>query len=764
MPKQVWKIDNFTGGLNNNSDPRDIADNEFADLDGVMIDEVGIIRPMGQFTTAQAGEIDTEANSHSLATTRAFEGSNLVVWSNDRLGGANNTTTGTYGVTRYAAILGATNGKLNIYEQTGETSGGDWHNDKIVINSDANPFTLFSYYVDGIIRLGAVYNQYHAGTNTQMLGYIKKGNNKVLGYSEATIGTWVRMNNAVEPDDSYAFRLLTGSSWSTSQSYSTLVGPSASSFSSVNAVGLNVTSNTGATTKTWNSYVSFYYSYVYNDDPKNREHLEQESMLKFIGNDTTGGYRSYRFYLWYWADTNRNKRISKINIYYRRRNASGLIYGPAYLLLEADLHSPYSITTPGTVESTSFVAETGTTPDTLTNHTGSGNGYIQIDNPPTAITYYDRNGWNGYKKEETDNDYQKVTNAKTSVVVNRKVYLGNVHIDGSLRGDLMVKSPVNKFDCFPEAKGIEAAINDGDDIVKLEEHADRILQFKKDNLYIINVSQDIEFLEEVFPHKGIEHTAHSCKTDFGIAWINTNGCYLYDGKQVLNLFEKKGEMVVSETYWQSFFSEYSSIGYYPKKRQIIIMKSFHTDATGEGLLFDIVTRSWVKSNELGFVDNYNRTNFVTDWNNNLLAAENSGSSSYTIRFKAWDDSSTSQVINITTKDYDFGQPSQRKKIYKVYLSYQGTGTNVTINYGVNGGALTGTFFRTAEDGSSTKATASNTCLFQGDVGSTDWTNAELRPSSSVNNIYSFQLKIAGNVTSDFLINDISILFRAKGLK
>ena len=47
MPKQVYKLDQFHGGLNNHADPRDIRDNEFAELRDVMVDHVGKIKTMG---------------------------------------------------------------------------------------------------------------------------------------------------------------------------------------------------------------------------------------------------------------------------------------------------------------------------------------------------------------------------------------------------------------------------------------------------------------------------------------------------------------------------------------------------------------------------------------------------------------------------------------------------------------------------------------------------------------------------------------------
>ena len=137
--------------------------------------------------------------------------------------------------------------------------------------------------------------------------------------------------------------------------------------------------------------------------------------------------------------------------------------------------------------------------------------------------------------ETIPQDVEEMVNLKfkTAVVVNRVVYVGNVQ-KTDLKGqvitedDAMYKSSVNKFDTFSSLRKIEASIRDGDAIVKIEEYADRILQFKKNKMHLINVSQDIEFLEDTFMYKGVSHPASVCKTDFGIAWANTNGCYLYN--------------------------------------------------------------------------------------------------------------------------------------------------------------------------------------------------------------------------------------------
>ena len=155
---------------------------------------------------------------------------------------------------------------------------------------------------------------------------------------------------------------------------------------------------------------------------------------------------------------------------------------------------------------------------------------------------------------------------KTAVVANRRAYIGNVqYVDqGSIthtKGDAIIKSPVNQFDTFPTTGLLETSINDGDDIIKLETYADRLLIFKKNKLELLNISQEVEFLEDTFMYKGISHPAATCKTDFGIAWVNKRGCYIYDGQKVNNLLEKQGRQIIKESDWLTFTTDNSMIGY-----------------------------------------------------------------------------------------------------------------------------------------------------------------------------------------------------------
>jgi len=348
---------------------------------------------------------------------------------------------------------------------------------------------------------------------------------------------------------------------------------------------------------------------------------------------------------------------------------------------------------------------------------------------------------------------------KTATIQGRRVYGGNVRQNSKNYPDRMLKSQVNKFDVFPDEMGtVDVVINDGESIVALESFADRILQFKEKTMYVVNVSENMDFLEDTHESKGCAFSYHVTKTDYGVAWFNAFGVYFYDGKQVTNLLEKKGMRLISESDWETFIKDGTDdtdmssahIAYVPKKRQLLI-KNENTDV----YIYDFVLRAWMKGASKITV-NTNMTNFVLNGNQDLIYLSNTASDIMT-----WSpDSSASSGFVLRTRDIDFGDPSIRKKIYKVYITYKTGGTtNVQVKYDVDGGTA---FNKTFQDGTNFTSNELD------NDGSGAWTQSILKPSTSseANNKYSFAIKFTtdGIVPSTFEINDISIVYRTKGVK
>ena len=146
-------------------------------------------------------------------------------------------------------------------------------------------------------------------------------------------------------------------------------------------------------------------------------------------------------------------------------------------------------------------------------------------------------------------------------------------------------------------------------------------------------------------------------------------------------------------------------------------------------------------------------------------------------------------VDWISKDIDFGFPGVRKKIYKVIITYKGpvdmsgndyTYTNITPLYAVDGKMQ----LRNSQDGVFLNADWYNfdiTNLFStknhpdndgetGNLPDMRWIRQELKPAGDApegiwNNVYSIALRLKSyNFVKSFEVNDISIIYRLKGLK
>ena len=67
MAKQMYSMRNFSGGINNDMDGRDIKENEFVHMQGFMTDQNGVLRP-----------VITAANHDGLFSNKSIGGSNIA--------------------------------------------------------------------------------------------------------------------------------------------------------------------------------------------------------------------------------------------------------------------------------------------------------------------------------------------------------------------------------------------------------------------------------------------------------------------------------------------------------------------------------------------------------------------------------------------------------------------------------------------------------------------------------------------------------------
>ena len=145
-----------------------------------------------------------------------------------------------------------------------------------------------------------------------------------------------------------------------------------------------------------------------------------------------------------------------------------------------------------------------------------------------------------------------------------------------------------------------------------------------------------------------------------------------------------------------------------------------------------------------------RTNMISTKDKKLIVATNNNSFQSQANINQWDDSAkdlyqwtgAANEFNIQTKDIDFNNPSRRKKIYRVYVTFKAGGymSGVIAKYAVNGSnSFTGTFNDTTYYSASKGFDSFNGSQAN---STADWITVGLKPTTTLrtNKIKSFQLK------------------------
>lgn len=375
----------------------------------------------------------------------------------------------------------------------------------------------------------------------------------------------------------------------------------------------------------------------------------------------------------------------------------------------------------------------------------------------------------GYEASVTDIN----ASYRTACVLGRNVYVGDVSMYNPDKdkvidqGDVMVKTPRNKPDTFLWENVDIATTADGERIIHLEAFNDRILQFKENTLYILNVASDLSFIEETLHNRGISGQASVARSPMGISWVNVNGVYHYDGKQVVDLLEREGSRLITEEKWKTFIDSKTDpmIAYHPLKKLLIIKNSAtagsNADPTGSGYVFSFKTGGWVynERSTVGSLINTSSpiTNFISDHSDKLICASKTTSgNNKKIRIQEIgqhsDGPTGSSKFKIVTKDITFDSYAARKRIYSIYVTHRNvTASRIKLYY-------KRTDYTAGKDSGWT------------DLGflsnSTQWIVQKFNVNQS--QTVSLQLKLE-NVTSqncgaNMEIGDISIVYRENTLK
>ena len=196
---------------------------------------------------------------------------------------------------------------------------------------------------------------------------------------------------------------------------------------------------------------------------------------------------------------------------------------------------------------------------------------------------------NGYKHNENIHAWYK-----TSAIINRRLYAGNVSYFGVKNSnsidsdeapmhfpDRILRSPVNKFDILPASSGIDLILHDSQDIVKLLEFGQKLLIFKNDDLYILDCSGEIEFLEATHKGMGLALQTHVCVTPNAVYWVNNHGVFGFDNENPPgNLIKDK----ISVAEWtDKIYNIKMHLEYEPKDNLLLIFGRYQAISPSEDI-------------------------------------------------------------------------------------------------------------------------------------------------------------------------------------
>jgi hypothetical protein len=605
MPKTTLVVKNFQQGINTKLDDRDLLPGQLSEAIDVDVSTAGRIKCMGSLEMPHIKDPETTSQVSAgyglFAFAHDYDMVNTADTSSINAGLKDSPTQ-----TNTDYLVKSFEREIQIYDFTNET----WLSFGNLLVASSTGYEPGFYSVDGGLR---AYNGANPSDEPIYIGHVKKTFFPDSG-TPKSIDSWVVSKAHPTPpedgsNDKVKIIQFDSASWDTTTPDGIVFG-----------YGF-VDDEMGTWDISGGNYPKLYASYIYDNGQESTlteittnspfdDTVSDGGVAATATNSMTlhlctalehstgsfGNVESNSGNAW---DAYRTVRLKGYRLYF------SLIKDPVetkYLLLDADFEKGVRKADSSTWENwkkdaasniyecpadshdTNFDDSGTTGTDGVPN---AGKSFIFKD-PPTIFSYESQTGHFG--NETTSATF------KTACLLNRKIYAGNITQGGKSYNDKIVKTPVNNFDKFPELNGIEVAINDGDDIVKLEAFGDRILQFKRKSLYVLNCSQDVEFLEAQYALMGTDRPYQVVSTPYGVVWCNRAGVFLYGGEGTIQNLVRERLDIINDWDWQvdSTGRGLASIGFDDRSDKIIIMRNVAENGTraDEILVYDMRTKAW----------------------------------------------------------------------------------------------------------------------------------------------------------------------------
>ena len=643
----------------------------------------GTVKNNGIYTVGGIGDsitIDGVANLNAIEIE--FDSGSFT---NETIA-ADSTTNGAVSITSHAlgenslVLSDVANSELDVYNLSSDafTAGRISTKTSGVISGAAGISPEYSFYiVDNVVRVSDG-KDVPTLQKVKWYGYINRHHFRGVQHSstdlrgDATVHKgWFSKDNTLAPPTS-------------ARTATTNIYPSANAGFSIDYDSTNANENAFFETKTWKIALSFVYD-------GNQESLlfiptTNNTFTTVLGNDLRLRVMA---------------KIGSSSTGYDARISGGRMYckdntdDTASWLLLANIDLVEGVSASLTGDKSSWVANSATE--------------IYADIELINMNFDTFESINGYSPEISANSIGRLGEGwRTGIIANRRAFVANVKIkntyDANITayGDRIMFSLPNRFDTFPSFNFIDVVKGDAEAYLKLHSFADRLVALKHNSVQIINISSPSEsgwFLEEDIKNNGVNHPAASFRSNKGILWANKKGLFIYTGSQIANLIDKK----IDQSEWSSFMTNFSIVGYDGNADMAMVIRDSENSADNQGdaYIYDFKTNAWSFHSDLLTASAGKYTNFVTDYNGDLVIGVKNSTNVDIKKFNyARNTVIPADEAYFSTKDFDFGFPSLKKKIYSITVTYK-TDRNQTnpISFALDGSTTfteaTGNFFDTS---------------------------------------------------------------------
>lgn len=368
----------------------------------------------------------------------------------------------------------------------------------------------------------------------------------------------------------------------------------------------------------------------------------------------------------------------------------------------------------------------GSVTDYSTGSVNQASDYAKIDYPNMSSFRF----FAGYSLQENIEPL-----FKTLHVFQNRSFIANIKTLSSINSDRLIISPLGKPSIFPESNFIDLDENDGDEYISLNSFGSSMFAFKKHSLVIIDCSSNdpnTYFVRMKHRGLGVDNDFSICNTEMGLFFANQNGVYFHNGESNQNISFNK-----IEREWKLLDNSKVITGYDDINKKVL----FTTDLSDSKItyVFDLKTQSFSKFDYVDKMATTKVSNYFTV-DNTLTIATNNSQLIYESKFDNIASSS-----KLTTKQFDLSLPSVRKKIRRFYVSFKEIPilSNIDFKYRIDNG----NWITIQDYNKSFVSDSNNIIMFDLDRSLT---------------MYYVQLEISS--IDKIEINDISIVYRMKNPK